>query len=140
MENLQTLNNLCDRLAEIRSKRDELELQDKALRDEEAELEAKFIEYLTEAKLDSFKGAKGTVSVVNRFSVQTPKTVEEKKALGKFFSEREIFWQYFSVNSQSLNSFYKEEMAAAIERGDTDFKIPGIGEPTLTQKIQFRRK
>jgi hypothetical protein len=44
-----------------------------------------------------------------------------------------------SVNSQTLNSFAKKELEAAKETGDIDFKIPGLGEPTLTEMIALRR-
>lgn len=77
-----------------------------------------------------------------RASVQTPKTFEEKKAYAKFLREKygdELFWTQFGVHSQTLNAFYKAERDAAIDQGNIDFKIPGIGDETISYQLSVRK-
>jgi hypothetical protein len=45
-----------------------------------------------------------------------------------------------SINSQSLNSFYKSELEIAKEQGNVGFKIPGIAEPEVYWTLGMRVK
>lgn len=83
----------------------------------------------------------GTFSMDQRLSVQTPKTEEDKKALGKYLQEQGLFWKLMGVNSQSLQSFYKaqfeeHERKCALSGESTPFSIPGLQPPTSTPKIK----
>jgi len=73
-------------------------------------------------------------------SVTTPKTSEEKQALFEFLQSKGIFLEIASVNSQTLNSFYKSLAAEAEEQGNYDFKMPGVGEPTTYTSLKLRRQ
>lgn len=135
------MNELCDEYANLREKKENLNRQIKDVNDEMDEIETKFLGYLEEAELDSFDGAKGKVSIVNHFSVRVPQSVEEKKIFAKFLEkEKGVFWEMMSFNSRTINSFYKQEMEYAANEGNTDFKIPGLGEPTHQKTLSFRRK
>ena len=108
-----------------------------------AQLEGQILQTLADNELTSFKSSHGTVVRSTRYTVRTPKTIEEKTAFFEWLNEskgREVYWTYVSVNSQSLNSFYKAEMEAAKEANDFDFKIPGIGEPEATPVLSKRKK
>jgi hypothetical protein len=105
-------------------------------------LDSQILEHLTKLDMTSFKSKHGTVVRSNRYSVQTPKTIEEKKEFFRWLNEKgpEVYWSYATVNSQSLNALYKAELEVAKEEGNLEFKIPGIGEPTATPILSRRKK
>lgn len=107
------------------------------------ELENRILQTLADNDLKSFKSSHGTVIRSLRYSVRTPKTIEEKVEFFEWLNRekgREVYWTYCSVNSAALNSFYKAEMEAAKEAGAFDFKIPGIGEPEAMPVLSMRKK
>lgn len=93
----------------------------------------------------------GTYTVAIRYSVPTPKTIAEKQALAKFLEEqggKTMFWDKFSVNSQTLQSMYKafqeEHDAKAEKEGKPEligqFKLPGVGDPTGVEQLRFTKE
>lgn len=137
---LKEMDELCDKLADVRDEKGKLNARLKELSEVEDSCESKILAFLEEAELDSFDGTRGKISITNRFSVQVPKSIDDKKALGKFLQDRKIFWELMSVNSMTLNSYYKQELEIAKSQGDFDFKIPGVGEPKVTKTLAFRKK
>ncbi len=119
-------------------KRDQVSPRQKKLE----EVEGKILEYLAILEKTSYKSDFGTVVRQNRYSVLTPKTVEQKKAFFLWLKEKgeDVYWQYTSVNSNSLNALYKEELEIAKENGDLQFSLPGIGEPTVMTSLAKRKK
>ena len=84
----------------------------------------------------------GTVYRQRDFSVKVPKEIEAKLSLFEWIRDNkgeETLDAMVSINSQSLNSFYKAELALAKERGDVDFALPGIQVPEVYYKIGMRR-
>lgn len=107
------------------------------------ELEAKILQTLADHEMTSYKSTHGTIVRSLRYSVRTPKTLEEKTAFFDWLHKskgRDVYWTYVSINSASLNAFYKAEMKAAKESGDFDFKIPGLAEPEATPVLSRRKK
>jgi hypothetical protein len=131
--------DLVDRFYELREEKSALEKQKAALNEQLDAIEEKLLSHCEALELDQIAGSKAKVSVVNRFSWRVPKTLAEKDELFKYLRERKIFMEMVSVNSQTLNSFCKEEMESAKERGDFMFQVPGVGEPTCTQGLQVRK-
>lgn len=72
-------------------------------------------------------------------SVTTPKTPEEKKALFDWLQKEGIFYEFASINSQSLNKLYRDKAEEAEKMGVLDYRIPGIGEPTTYVDLRMRR-
>lgn len=140
MQDLKQLNALCDSLADTRERKARLNAQLKELNEAEERDETKILEMLEASDLDSFDGTKGKVSIVNRFTVRVPQSIDDKQALFKYLQQRKIFYELVSVNSMTLNSFYKKEMEIAQSEGNTDFKIPGVGEPGVKKSLSFRKK
>jgi len=105
-------------------------------------LDSQILEHLTKLDMTSFKSKHGTVVRSNRYSVQTPKSIQEKKEFFEWLNSKgdEVYWSYTSVNSQSLNALYKAELEVAKSEGNLEFKIPGIGEPTATPILSRRKK
>ena len=114
----------------------------KPLRERLDNLDSQILEHLTKLDMTSFKSKHGTVVRSNRYSVQTPKTMQEKREFFRWLNEKgpEVYWSYATVNSQSLNALYKAELEVAKADGNLEFKIPGIGEPTATPILSRRKK
>ena len=105
------------------------------------DLKRQVIEMLTSSGLKNFKlPGVATVSVVEKLSVQTPKTHEDKE---KFFAwlktkGSDFYLTYASVNSNSLNSMFKLETELAAESGEV-LSIPGLGEPTSYTTLSLKK-
>ncbi len=107
------------------------------------ELERLVLQTLADHDMSSYKSAHGTVIRSLRYSVRTPKSIEEKVEFFEWLNRekgRDVYWAMATVNSQTLNSFYKAEMEAAKEDGNFDFRVPGIGEPEATPILSRRKK
>ncbi len=85
----------------------------------------------------------GKVAMVNRLSVKFPKDLNDRKSLmewlrGKMGDEGVL--TYFTINSQTLNSLYKEQFEHAKLHGDAaTLTIPGLDEPTAALSVRFNR-
>lgn len=79
----------------------------------------------------------GKIEMRERTSVKTPKTEEEKKLFFEWLEQKGVYWQYVTVNSQSLNALYNAEFES---NDDLGFKIPGIGEPEVFKQIILKGK
>lgn len=84
----------------------------------------------------------GTVYRQKNFSVKTPKDPDSKGALYDWIAQhkgKDVLDNMLSINSQTLNSFYKSELAAAVEAGESDFSIPGLGTPEVYYTVGMRK-
>lgn len=142
-----TLADLNERIAEAYALDAELEELKRTLiepkRKRLEDLENLILQTLADHDMSSYKSPNGTVVRSLRYSVRTPKSLEEKTAFFEWLNRakgREVYWNYVTINSQSLNAFYKAEMEAAKESGDFDFKIPGLAEPEASPVLSRRKK
>jgi len=81
----------------------------------------------------------GGVSVYDKFSVQTPKTADEKDAFFNFIEQkygREGRIAYTSINSQTLNSLWKQLYDECDDKAA--FVVPGLGQPMAEKALSFR--
>lgn len=82
----------------------------------------------------------GLFTLINKETITTPKTIEEKRALFKYIGDKygkDALDGYRSVNSQTLNSFYKEELKLAED--PALFSLPGIEGVTVRQSTRFTK-
>lgn len=99
--------------------------------------EAKLMELLKKAKKTKYvvEGL-GTLSIVTKFMVRTPKSSEEKQSLFNFIKENkgpEVLMGLVSINSQTLNAFVNEE-----KKNNPLVEIPGLEAPTARESLSFR--
>jgi len=139
MVTIEELEALSSKIADKRAEIDAISLDRKKRDAELDELEATMMMKLEEAGKHSYKSEVGTVSITSRESVRVPKDLEAKRELFAYLQKKGIFEELVSVNSQTLNSFYKAEKALAEEAGEAFFQLPGVGEPTVDQIISFRK-
>lgn len=82
----------------------------------------------------------GKVQLVDRMSVSYPKDLEARKQFVTWITDRlgeEGLLTYLTVNSQTLNSMYKQEFENADD--PAMFSIPGLSEPTANTSVRFNR-
>jgi hypothetical protein len=112
----------------------------KIYREADAEYEtqrAKLLNLLTEAGVDKYYAAGyGTISLALKRQASVPKNPADKKLMLEYFESLgpELFNAYVTVNSQTLNSYIKEQSNL-----DPNFTIPGIGEIKETPELRFRK-
>ena len=120
---------------EIQSKEAEVEL----LKEKFKGLSDTILGTLDLLELESIKAHGFLFFKETRSSVTTPKSPEEKKALFDFLESKGIFLEMVSVNSQTLNSLYKSLEAEALKRGELEFRLPGVPEPTTYINLKLKR-
>lgn len=84
----------------------------------------------------------GLVSVRHDLKVKYPATLEDRTKFLEWVRTtkgEEFFNSFVSVNYQTLNSFYNQEFAQAIENNQGSFELPGISQPTSEPVLSFRR-
>jgi hypothetical protein len=79
----------------------------------------------------------GTVSKVERLKVSVPKDIDSRREMIDYFlgQGENISSKYLTVNSMSLNSWYRQEA-----ENDPTFELPGVGEPTIDEYLRITRK
>lgn len=83
----------------------------------------------------------GRATLVEDLSVPTPKTPEEKRAFFAWLEKNkgtEVKDAYMTINSQSLQSLYKELTQEAALRGEI-LMVDGLAEPVTYKKLSFRK-
>jgi len=137
---VQTLKNLVKETFEFKAELAILKKQKTEMEVEYKEMTSRILAYLDDLELANFKvPGFGNAIVQNKFSVKVPREPEEKKKLFKYLQDRGEFLELATVNSATLNSYYKQEIANAVDEGNEDFKIPGIEEPMHYQDLQMRK-
>jgi hypothetical protein len=89
---------------------------------------------LTEVKIEGC----GKVTVDTRLSVRVPTEPTERAAFFSWLKERGFYDGLITVNSQTLNALYNEELQVAKEQGLDDFKIPGLSPSGEWSKLRFK--
>ena len=106
------------------------------------EAEAKVISLLQQTgKTRYIVEGVGQVSTTETLSVSTPKTPEQKQAFFAWLREElgeDGYLTYATVNSNSLNSLYKQKVEEYGERGEV-LRIEGLEEPTSYIKLSLRK-
>lgn len=135
---LEAFEKLIADAYELKANIDALEEQKKSLQFNLTSLQAKILLHMEQHNKKSYKTQHGTVVAATKFSVRLPDTEEKQIEFYNYLRERGHFDNLISVHHAKLNSYYNKELEAAQERGDIDFKIPGIDEPKSYVQIQMR--
>jgi hypothetical protein len=137
---LADFQTLCAQIWEEKGKLERIEAEAKNQSQIVESLKSKVIACMDEYDMDKFAVAgHGTLFKQNRFTVTVPKDGSEREAFFGHLRQRGIFDELITVNSQTLNSWYKREMEAALEQGNPDFTVPGIAEPKLVTTLGMRK-
>ena len=86
----------------------------------------------------------GTFSFVNKMTVPTPKTPEERRALFGYIRDKhgdDFFHSVASVNHQTLQKLYNTDFEEYVETNPEEaasFAIPGLQAPTNKKSLAVR--
>lgn len=107
------------------------------LKEENLKLESQrafLAEKLEELGLKKFDTGEGVITRVEKFNVR----MENKQKFFDHLREKGIFEDLATVNFQTLNRYYKDEMEIAIEEGAIGFDIPGVEVSSNFTQLQVR--
>jgi hypothetical protein len=141
-----TVAELDKLVSDMFSLKNEIELEEEKISEKRKKLEgmkAQCVLALKEHGRDNYKTPAGTIGITEKWSVNLPQTMDDKKALFNHFKEKgpEILWRYATVNSNALNSYFLAEWEAAKERGEgMGFTLPGLQEPKLFETLSMRKR
>ena len=140
------IKELQELVTTLKSIRDDYDAKKKELENIGAQcdaMEATLMQHLQENDMKSFKvDGVATISVTERMTVQTPKTIEDKAAFFKWLGTTkgdDVMMNYMTVNSQSLNSFFKAEWDGLTDEEKLVFQIPGLQPAALSYKLSVRK-
>lgn len=105
---------------------------------EKHELEMKILATLQHFNKKSHKTQHGTVIRVERFSVNFPKDPSDKQKLIEFMGQSDYI-NMSTINHQTFNSYYKGKLDEAVEAGNMEFELPGVGKPKYVEHLQKRK-
>ena len=141
--NVAEMDELITKSAEAWEKHDAAKAIASELYKEAEAIDEKILLALKDAgKSKYFVDGVGTMSIVSKLSVVVPKSLEAKK---KFFAHLKkkgeaLLYSMLTVNSNTLNSWYNEEINQAEESGKAEgFLVPGIDQPTTRESLRLLR-
>lgn len=136
---LSELSLLHKQILDLRDQKTSIEKQAKEVGAKIDEAEAKLLHHLKAADMKGFKSEFGQVSINAKFSVRLPQGADEWEKLYSYLKEKGHYEGMITVSSQRLNAYYREELEQAKVRGDIDFAIPGLAEPSIHETLSFRK-
>lgn len=104
-----------------------------------AAMQAKVTTYLKELGRKEYKTPEGGLSIVQKWQVTLPKGEENRTKFFNYLKEQGVFDSLISVNSNTLQSYYKTEFENAKAQGNFEFELPGLGPATLHETITMRK-
>lgn len=106
-------------------------------------LETQIMQHFEENDMTSFRvDGVALITVSEKYTVQTPKKNEDKKAFFDWVARNkgeEVRDSMMTVNSMTLNSFYKAELESLEGDDKLMFQIDGIQPPSMVKKISVRK-
>jgi len=137
------LDTVCGHFIEAKRQYDEKKKELEEFQLKKKSQEAILLDLLDRAKKSKYYiDGMGTAYIINKLTVKTPKTVEDKQKLFNYIRDRfgpDALVDYQSINSARLNSFFNEQKTLAAEKGIADFEMPGLEAPKSMTTLGFRK-
>jgi hypothetical protein len=132
---IKDLDKLCEAYAEARAETARIAEEKKKAQATEDDLERTLLNTLEALEKKDYSSPSGKIYVSHKSSVKVPQGLE-REAFFEYLKDRGIFENMITVNSATLNSWYKEE-TSNLETGV--LLIPGLGIPTIIPTLNFRK-
>jgi hypothetical protein len=136
---MKDFESLIEQAYKLKAEKEEFESKAEAVGATLTELQTKLLAYMEQFDKTSYKSKFGNIIRAQKSSVKVPKDPEAKALFFKYLESKGIKDDILTVNSQTLNSFYKAERDAAIAAGAEEFSIPGLEAPTAYFQLQMRK-
>jgi len=133
---LEQMNKLCDRMVELRAKKEALDAELSGVNDILKRAEQQFIQFLKEAGLKNYKNENGNFSITKRVSVNQP---IDRDAFINYLKEKGDFENMITFNANKLKSYVVAEIEEKAREGDSQWLPPGISAPNEFETISFRK-
>lgn len=138
---VKDLDLLIGKLAKKEDEYEKAKAQATEIFKEKNRLEYQVVAHLKDLGRDSYDSPLGKAKIVEKWRINLPKEELAKKELFDHLRERGIFDALATVNSNTLNSLYMKDWAAAKERGEgVTFFMPGVGAPIPNESLNFKQK
>lgn len=131
------LSGMCQKLFELREIVDDIKEQLREAQENYDSCETELLEMLEALGLKSFKSPLGSIETRRRESVRVPQG-PAKDEFFNYLREKGQFDALITVNSQTLNSWYKQESEQAIKE-QRMLVVPGLGAPTFSMSLVLKR-
>ena len=134
---IDELNGEIEKLLKLEAVYDEKKKIYKEADDAYEQHRNRLMNILMESGQSKFHSPFGTISLAIKKQVKVPKEPTEKRLMLAYFESLgpELYNAYVSINSMTLNSYYKQQVEA-----DPDFNIPGITGITEIPELRFRKE
>lgn len=132
------LKEMCRLVSTKRKLKDEAQDVADKLSSECKDLEHKLTDLMAKLEIKSFVEGDEKFIQVDRTSITIPKG-EERDQFFTYLKEMGHFDSLITVNSATLNSWWKQENEKAKSRGEPYVIIPGLAMPTTTQILSVRK-
>lgn len=137
---MSEFEGLCKKAWEQKAKADALQEQADAESAELTLMKNKILSYMekydkTNHKVSGF----GQFIVKEMFSVSMPKDPEKKEALFTYLKDKGQFEDLITINSATLNSYWKQELEEAKQEQRGDFAIPGLDDFKSYKQLTMRK-
>lgn len=103
-------------------------------------LKSEIIRILEAAELERFDADSVTVFRKDKQTVSMPKEPAQRRAFFEHLREKGIFEDMVTINHQTLNAWFKREQEEAEDRGDVDYRVPGIDEVKTYSDLSVRKR
>lgn len=139
---VEELDKLCKQLAELDKQLDAQENATKELNKKKFAIQTQFMLYLKELKRTEYDSPHGKFKMTPGWRVNMPADDKAKMALFEHLKKTPgLFEQFATVNSNTLNAYYRREWEIAKQQGPDAamaFEIPGILAPKEEIKPKFK--
>lgn len=132
------LKELCQKVIAKREEYDVIDETLKAIGKEVDALEMELLNAMKTHQMDSFKEG-GKIFIMTKTPSITIPQGDDKEAFFSYLKEVGHFDGLITVNSRTLNSWYKKEDEAAKSRGEPYAMIPGLPLPTIREGLSVRK-
>ena len=138
---LEGMKDFVGEMRELRKAYDAAKKLSNEAHEKYKEAEGKIIGALDSAGLKKFNvPGLGTAYTITKLTVKVPIDLASKRKLFDYMRERQgvdATDNMISINHQTLNAYYKEELEACKAEGK-DLKVPGIEDPVERVSLGFR--
>lgn len=137
---LQDFDDLCNRLLVEREKEASKARDLKEQSNVVENVETQILAYMSHFQRPKYVLPNGAQIIISkRRMVKMPDNLEDKHLFFDYLKEINAFDALVTVNSQSLNSFVKQEYEAQEQKGNHNFKVPGLPDPVVRETLNVRK-
>ena len=136
---MKEFESLIEQAYKLKNEKEAFEAQAEAIGAVLTEAQTKLLTFMEQFEKTSYKSRYGNIIRVQKSSVKVPKDPEAKALFFAYLDSKGIKDDILTVNSQTLNSFYKAEKESAIAAGAEEFSMPGLEAPTAYFQLQMRK-